>query len=329
MNALLEVSKLQVQFHRDGGISRAVNNVSFTVLQGQSLGIVGESGSGKSVTIKAVMRLLPKHARIEGEKLTFLNQDILALKEGAIRHLRGRQVAMIFQDPHAYLNPTKTIGSQLVEPLLFHRLATKQEAKQRGIDMLRQMGIPSPELRYSQYPFEFSGGMLQRVMIGMALIAQPTLLIADEPTTALDVTVQAQILKLLKKIKQERQMSLILVSHDLVIAANTCDDIIVMYGGQIVEKLPSRKLVQESRHPYTRGLISCTPTVHGPLALPDPIGGLPLNLRQPLPVGCFFAPRCPHRFDRCTVEQPKLINMGNDHEVACFLVQNVMGGVTQ
>lgn len=328
MQALLEVRDLVIRFRRDGGISRAVNSVSFQVEEGESLGIVGESGSGKSVSVKAVMRLLPKHAQVEEGDILFAGQSVLTQSEGAIRRLRGREVALVFQDPHAYLNPTKTIGAQMIEPLLFHRLATKSQALAQAIDLLRQVGIPSPELRVKQFPFEFSGGMLQRVMIAMALIAKPRLLIADEPTTALDVTVQAQILQLLKRLKQERRMSLILVTHDLVVAANTCDRIVVMYGGRVVEQLPSRALLQDSQHPYTRGLIACTPSVRGERVLPTPIGGAPLNLRQPLPEGCLFAQRCPHCFARCRTESPSLIAVAEGHEVACFLTESQTGGVS-
>ncbi|MCY0876964.1 MAG: ABC transporter ATP-binding protein [Firmicutes bacterium] len=326
--ALLEVNDLVIRFRRDGGVSHAVNSVSFRVYEGESLGIVGESGSGKSVSVKAVMKLLPKHAKFEGGDITFAGRSILPLSEGAIRHLRGREVALIFQDPHAYLNPTKTIGAQMVEPLLFHRMATKSEALVQAIDLLRQVGIPSPELRVKQYPFEFSGGMLQRVMIAMALIAKPKLLIADEPTTALDVTVQAQILQVLRRLKQERRMSLILVTHDLVVAANTCDRIVVMYGGRVVEQLPSQALLSQSQHPYTRGLIACTPSVRGERTLPTPIGGAPLNLRRPLPVGCLFAERCPHCMERCRSESPVLKTVALGHEVACFLAEPQTSGVS-
>jgi len=328
MSALLEISDLVIRFRRDGGVSRAVNSVSFRVEEGESLGVVGESGSGKSVSVKAVMKLLPKHAAIEGGRIVFGGQDVLKLTEGGIRRLRGKEVAMVFQDPHAYLNPTKTIGAQMIEPLRFHRLATKADALLKAVDLLRKVGIPSPELRVKQYPFEFSGGMLQRVMIAMALIAEPKLLIADEPTTALDVTVQAQILQLLRGLKQERRMSLILVTHDLVVAANTCDRIVVMYGGQVVEQLPSRALLTQSKHPYTRGLIACTPSVHGERTLPTPIGGAPLNLREALPIGCLFAERCPLCFERCKDERPPLITVGAGHEVACFLAGPQAGGVS-
>ncbi|MCY0903152.1 MAG: ABC transporter ATP-binding protein [Firmicutes bacterium] len=326
--AFLDIDELVIRFHRDGGVSRAVNGVSLSLEKGQSLGIVGESGSGKSVTVKAIMRLLPKHAKYEGGEIRLEDRSLLDLTEGAIRHLRGRKMAMIFQDPHAYLNATKTIGAQMIEPLLFHRLASKAEARMRAVELLRQVGIPSPERRVAQYPFEFSGGMLQRVMIAMALMGQPDLLIADEPTTALDVTVQAQILDLLGDLKRERDMSLILVTHDLVVAAKTCDTIVVMYGGRVIERLPSKSLLHSSQHPYTRGLIACTPRVKGPQTLPTPIGGSPLNLRAPLPDGCLFADRCPHCFARCRVEQPQLQRVGERHEVACFLTEQQTGGVS-
>lgn len=319
MAALLEVEDLAVEFHRDGTVSRAVNRVTLSVERGKSLGIVGESGSGKSVTVKAIMRLLPRYTQIQSGAIRLDGQDVMTLNEGRMRRLRGRRMAMVFQDPHAYLNPTKTVGSQLVEPLILHRLATGAEAKRRAVDLLRQVGIPSPEVRFAQYPFEFSGGMLQRVMIAMALIADPELLIADEPTTALDVTVQAQILRLLRKLKDDRGMSLILVTHDLVVAAQTCDEVVVMYGGTVVERVPSHKLLMASAHPYARGLIACTPRISNATAIPTPIPGQPLNLRKPLPAGCLFAERCPDRIEQCTAARPLLEDIAADHQVACFV----------
>ena len=326
MGALLEIDNLNVEFQRDGNVTHAINGVSLAIEKGRSLGIVGESGSGKSVTVKAMMRLLPKYAAIRSGQVRYDGQDILPLSEGRVRALRGRRMAMVFQDPHAYLNPTKTIGSQLMEPLLFHRMATKKQAKQRALDLLHQVGIPSPELRFLQYPFEFSGGMLQRVTIAMALMAEPELLIADEPTTSLDVTVQAQVLQLLRQLKDQRGMSLILVTHDLVVAAQTCDDIVVMYGGTVVERMPSKKLLAQSIHPYARGLIACTPRVTGDPVLPEPIPGQPLNLRGSLPSGCLFAARCTLRMDRCEQERPILMDIASDHRAACFLAEGQVGG---
>ncbi len=319
MTALLEVKDLAVEFQRDGAVSRAVNRVTLSVERGKSLGIVGESGSGKSVTVKAIMRLLPKYARIPSGSIHLDGQDVTAMAEGRMRRLRGRRMAMVFQDPHAYLNPTKKVGSQLIEPLLLHRLATGAEAKRRAVELLRLVGIPSPEVRFSQYPFEFSGGMLQRVMIAVALIANPELLIADEPTTALDVTVQAQILRLLRKLKDDRGMSMIFVTHDLVVAAQTCDEVVVMYGGTVVERVPSHKLLTASAHPYSRGLIACTPRISDAGTIPTPIPGQPLNLRKPLPEGCLFADRCPDRIPQCTASRPPLEHIAADHQVACFV----------
>ncbi len=319
MAALLEVRNLAVEFHRDRAVSRAVNGVTLSVERGKSLGIVGESGSGKSVTVKAIMRLLPRYARSASGAVLLEGQDVMRLSEGRMRHLRGRRMAMVFQDPHAYLNPTKTVGSQLVEPLILHRLAAGAEAKRRAVDLLRLVGIPSPEVRFTQYPFEFSGGMLQRVMIAMALIADPDLLIADEPTTALDVTVQAQILRLLRKLKEDRGMAMILVTHDLVVAAQTCDEVVVMYGGTVVERVPSHKLLTASAHPYARGLIACTPRISNADTIPTPIAGQPLNLREPLPGGCLFAARCPDRVAQCTEVRPQLEDVAPDHQVACFV----------
>lgn len=327
MDALLSIEDLAVEFKRDGSYVRAVSGVSYEVKEGQSVGIVGESGSGKSVLMKSVMQLLPPYAHVPRGRVTFKGQDVLKLSKRDIRKIRGREIAMVFQDPHAYLNPTKTIGRQLMEPLLFHHLASGAQAKARAIKLLGEVGIPSPELRFSQYPFEFSGGMLQRVTIAMALMAEPKLLIADEPTTALDVTVQAQILRLLNRLKTERRMSMILVTHDLVVAAKTCDVIIVMYGGTIVEKLPSASLQKKGVHPYARGLIECTPRVHGPLVKPTPIPGAPLNLRRELPAGCLFADRCPKRFERCA-QRPPLIQVAPDHEVACWLGASEKSGVS-
>ncbi|MHB1628885.1 MAG: ABC transporter ATP-binding protein [Bacilli bacterium] len=327
-HSLLQIENLSVEFRRDGGISRAVNGVTLSLDHGHSLGIVGESGSGKSVMVKSVMRLLPKYAFTTVGKILFEGTDISRLSDGGMRHLRGRDIAMVFQDPHAYLNPTKQIGAQLIEPLLFHRVATKAQARAKALQLLEQVGIPSPELRIKQYPFEFSGGMLQRVTIAMALIGCPKLLIADEPTTALDVTVQFQIIRLLLRMQAEMKMAMIFVTHDLVVAAKTCDTILVMYGGAVVERIPSRKLHKECAHPYAQGLIACTPVVRGPVALPEPIGGLPLNLREPLPSGCLFASRCPHAFGKCHSERPPLFRVAGDHEVACFLVEDNKSGVS-
>ncbi|MCL6455106.1 MAG: ABC transporter ATP-binding protein [Alicyclobacillus sp.] len=319
MTALLEVSDLKVRFESDNAIVHAVNGINLTVDMGKAVAIVGESGSGKSTVMMAVMRLLHGNARVEG-KVLLEGTDLLQLPEKAMQKVRGKDIAMIFQNPSAYLNPTKTIGQQMIEPLLYHHLASAAKAREKAVELLDRVGIPDPEQRLNNYPFELSGGQLQRVMIGMALMADPKLLIADEPTTALDVTVQAEVLILLKRLQRERGMGMVFITHDLAVAAQVADEIYVMYGGLVMEHLAARDLVTGHVHPYLCGLIRSIPRIDGPRADLPYIPGQPVQTAGGLPPGCVFADRCDRRFDRCA-ERPPLMEVGPGHRASCWLVE--------
>lgn len=311
---LLWVRGLRVGFPTaggDGGLAWAVDGVSFSVWPGEAVGIVGESGSGKSVSALALMRLLPPsaRARVEGEAW-FDGHNLLALGAEAIRRIRGRQVGMVFQDPLSSLNPVLPVGEQIAESLRYHHGMPSARAGARAVELMEMVGIPGAAGRLRAYPHEFSGGMRQRVMIAMALACHPRLLIADEPTTALDVTIQSQILDLLNTLRRQTGMALILITHDLGVVAATCDRMEVMYAGRIVEEGPVGRLVAAPRHPYTAGLVRCVPR----LDLPRhrrlrPIPGQPAQPEERLP-GCRFSPRCPHVMDRCRQEVPPLFDVG-------------------
>ncbi len=327
--ALLEVRDLLVRFRTADGTIHAVNGISFDLDAGETLGLVGESGCGKSVTNLAVMRLLPKPAgRIEGGEVVFDGIDLLSLREADIREIRGRDVAMIFQDPMTSLNPVLTIEEQLVETIRAHRKVTKEDARRRAIELLAMVGIPKPEGRLHDFPHQFSGGMRQRVMIAMALALEPKLLVADEPTTALDVTIQAQVLDLLQRLTRESDTALILITHDLGVVAGMTQRINVMYAGFIVETAPTAELFARPSHPYTVGLIHSIPKVteHDDEEL-IPIEGRPPDMRR-APTGCPFAPRCRWRLERCWEENPALVPVtpgalivatgpGATHRTAC------------
>lgn len=317
--ALVEVRNLRVRFRSDDETIYAVNGVDLVIEPGQSVGIVGESGSGKSVSVTSIPRLLPKTAEIEGQ-IYFDGQDMMQIPAARLRAIRGQQIGMVFQNPHAYLNPTRTIGSQVIEPLLFHHLAGMKKARMMGLDMLERVGLSHPEARFDNYPFEFSGGMLQRVLLAIALIARPKLVIADEPTTALDVTVQAQILRLLKEMQQELGMSMVFVTHDLAVAAQVSEVIYVMYGGTVVERLPAKDLMTSHQHPYLRGLLHSLPRVDQPVARLPFIPGLPVNTRRPLDGGCPFYERCQWHWEQCKT-LPPLLPRASDHETACWRSQ--------
>ncbi|WP_067621856.1 ABC transporter ATP-binding protein [Alicyclobacillus acidiphilus] len=323
MTPLLQIKDLSIQFRTDEATVNAINGVNLTVPAGGAVAIVGESGSGKSTVMMAAPRLLPGNAVVHGE-IWFDGRDLMTLNEKQMRSLRGREIGVIFQNPTAYLNPTKTIGQQIVEPLLYHHIASAKRAKEEAIDLLDQVGIGDPRGRFDMYPFEFSGGMLQRVMIAMALIASPKLLIADEPTTALDVTVQAEILMLLKKLQRERGMALVFVTHDLAVAAQLCDEVYVMYGGMVMEHLPVPQLVRASKHPYLRGLIQSIPPLDGPVEPLPYIPGNPISTTRPLPAGCIFAERCAAKMSVCE-KRPPLIDFDQQHQVACWLAEK--GGI--
>lgn len=316
---LLDIKDLRVSFFTPGGEVKAVRGVSWNLDEGEAIGIVGESGSGKSVSVYSIMRLLQSPGRIVGGSIEFDGQDILSLPEKEMRKIRGNKIAMIFQDPMTSLNPVYTVGNQIGEPLKLHLKMNSANAKIRAIDLLRTVGIPRPERRIKQYPFEFSGGMRQRAMISMALACEPKLLIADEPTTALDVTIQAQILEIMKELKQRTKMSIILITHDLGIVSDICDKIMIMYGGEIVEYGPIESLFEAPSHQYTLGLIGSLPklTVDEKEVL-KPIEGSPVDLMHP-PAGCPFAPRCEKCMKVCLTEKPPYFKIGENHYSACWL----------
>jgi peptide/nickel transport system ATP-binding protein len=317
--ALLEVENVKTHFQTDRGLVRAVDGVSFSLERGKTIGIVGESGSGKTVLSRSVMGLLPKRGLVREGSIRFEGVELIDASNDELRQLWGTQMAMVFQDPMTSLNPVMKIGNQITESLLHHLDITKDYAKETGISLLASVGIPEPERRMSSYPHEMSGGMRQRVMIAIAIACGPKLLFADEPTTALDVTVQAQILDLLQAQQRERFMAMVLVTHDLGVVAGRADDIAVMYAGQIVEKAPTRTLFAEMRHPYTEALVRSIPKLNDPSHTRlVTIGGRPPNLIAP-PSGCRFSPRCPYVQDKCRVEEPPLISAATPgHEFRCF-----------
>ncbi|MFN0067797.1 MAG: ABC transporter ATP-binding protein [Limisphaerales bacterium] len=318
---LLDVQNLRVAFHTRGGVVRAVQDVSFTVDRGETLGLVGESGSGKSVTCHALFGLIPQPpGRIEGGTARFDGTDLLACGAAALRSLRGRRLAMIFQDPMTALNPYLRVGEQLMEPLFIHGRTPKAAARERALQALAEVGVPEPEARLQAYPHEFSGGMRQRVMIAMAMITRPDLLVCDEPTTALDVTVQAQILDLIRREQQANGTAVIFISPDLGVVAGLCDRVQVMYAGRIVERAPVRDLFYTPRHPYNRALQRSRPLQHAPGAELETIPGQPPDLSRPLP-GCAFAPRCGFAAEACRAETPALMEVAPGHATACLRVQ--------
>jgi len=304
---LLEVKDLKVAFTTEDGVVRAVDGVDFELDRGQVLGIVGESGSGKSVTAMTMLGLTRAHnTTFEGE-VVYKGQNLLAMSERRLRDVRGNEIAMIFQDPMTSLNPVYRVGDQIVEAILTHEDVGKRTARQRTVELLRRVGIPNPNQRVDDYPHQFSGGMRQRAMIAMALSCNPDILIADEPTTALDVTIQAQIIELIDQLKDDFNSAVILITHDLGVVADVANEILVMYAGRVVERGPKRSIFYDPQHPYTWGLLGSIPRLDRPkggrLAS---IKGMPPSLIN-LPKGCKFRPRCPHAFDRC-VEEPDLRN---------------------
>jgi oligopeptide transport system ATP-binding protein len=318
---LLEVSDLRTYFHTRHGVHRAVDGVSFTLERGETLGIVGESGSGKSVTCYSLMGLLPQPpARIESGTAMFDGLDLLHCSPAQARGIRGKRIAMIFQDPMTSLNPYLRISEQLIEPLLIHEKISRGAALKEAMRMLEAVGINDAAKRIHYYPHEFSGGMRQRVMIAMALITKPEILIADEPTTALDVTVQAQILELIKATQRELGMAVIFVTHDLGVVSGLCDRVQVMYAGRIVETADTRTLFYSPRHPYTRALQRSIPALQAKGAELFTIPGMPPDLSAPLP-GCPFAPRCEFAVERCRTEPARLLPVSPTHAHACIRAQ--------
>jgi peptide/nickel transport system ATP-binding protein len=315
---LLEVKDLRVHFPTEDGIVKAVDGISFTIQRGETLGIVGESGSGKSVSFLTVMGLInKKNATVEGE-ITFQGQDLINMPKEELQAIRGNKIGMIFQDPMTSLHPFYRVGDQISEAILAHEDINKKEAAARSVDMLRRVGIPRPDERARQYPHEFSGGMRQRAMIAMALSLNPDLLIADEPTTALDVTVQAQILDLIDRLQSEFNTAVAIITHDLGVVAEHCDFIQVMYAGRLVETGSADDIYYQPMMPYTWGLLKSIPLLTAQEERLHPIKGLPPSLIT-LPAGCPFNPRCPYVFDRCRVETPELLPVDGHHAAACHL----------
>ena len=316
---VLEVRDLTTRFRTDRGMVTAVDRVSFDLAGGETLAIVGESGSGKSVTALSILRLIPNPpGEIAGGQFLFDGNDLLRLDDAGMRAIRGNRIAMIFQEPMSSLNPGITIGRQVAEPINQHQKLPWKQAEEMAAELLSRVRIPDARKRLSHYPHQFSGGMRQRVMIAMALACKPRLIIADEPTTALDVTVQAQVLDILKELTRETGASLILITHDLGVVARYADKVAVMYAGRIVESAPARELYGRPAHPYTRGLMASVPRLDGDTSQRlVPIDGQPPDLST-LPQGCSFAPRCALAFERCRQERPVLESIGPDHLKACF-----------
>lgn len=322
-NFLLKVKDLRAYFHTEDGTVKAVDGVSFEVGRGETLGIVGESGSGKTVANLSIMRLIPEPpGEIVGGSVEFNGRDVLRLSPRELRDLRGCHVAMVFQDPMTSLNPFMRVSKQLMEVTQLHLRHTKEEARRHAIEMLEQVGIPDAADRIDSYPHEFSGGMRQRVMIAMALSCKPQLLIADEPTTALDVTIQAQILELIKKLKNETGASVILITHDLGVIAGMTDHVVVMYAGKVFERAPTAELFERPGNPYTKGLLRSVPDPTGDQGKLYQIPGQPPDLAN-LPAGCPFSPRCERAQEVCTREYPPFVQLTNDHYSLCHFANEV------
>jgi oligopeptide transport system ATP-binding protein len=324
MEPLLEVKNLKTQFFTQDGVVKAVDDVSFDIMPGETLGVVGESGCGKSITAMSIMRLIPTPpGRIVNGQINFQGEDILGMSDEEIRGIRGNKIAMIFQDPMTSLNPVLSVNRQIGETLELHMGMSKSQARQRSIELLRMVGIPNAEQRVDQYPHQFSGGMRQRVMIAMALSCNPQMLIADEPTTALDVTIQAQILDLMRNLQAEHNTALMLITHDLGVVAGMTDRINVMYAGHIVETAHTEELFANPRHPYTVGLLNSIPRLDAARKSKlDPIRGLPPDLID-LPDMCPFLPRCDYAREKCEQQNPPLMDVAPNHRSACWFWEEV------
>ena len=322
MTDLLRVENLRTHFHTQNGIMRAVDGVDLSIEAGRTLGVVGESGCGKSVTALSIMRLIDKPGRIEtGSRIFFAERDLVELDESELQRVRGNDISMIFQEPMTSLNPVYTVGDQIAEAVQLHQDVSAKAAMERAVEMLSLVGIPSPARRVNDYPHQMSGGMRQRVMIAMALSCNPKLLIADEPTTALDVTIQAQILELMKELRDRLSMSIMLITHDLGVVAEMADDVAVMYAGRVVERGPVEAIFKSPQHPYTEALLHSIPILGMTQAEPLKVirGMVPSALHWP--EGCRFAPRCEYAFERCTREDPPLMPAGVQAS-ACWLCEN-------
>lgn len=322
---VLEVRNLQTSFSTDKGEVRAVDGVSFDVPKGKTIGIVGESGSGKSITSLSILRLLAENGKIKGGEIRYKGEDLTKVTEKRMRELRGNDISMIFQEPMTSLNPVYTVGQQISESLIAHKGMNKKQAMVRSVELLKLVGIPSPEKRVKAYPFELSGGMRQRVMIAMSLACDPEILIADEPTTALDVTIQAQILELIKDLQVRLGMSVIFITHDLGVVAETCDYVAVMYAGQVVEYSDIRTLFKQPKHPYSIGLLNSLPRHDIDQEKLVPIKG---NVPSPheMPTGCRFAPRCPAATDLCRAKLPELMEDEAGNQIRCWIYSDEWPG---
>lgn len=322
-NPLLQVKGLKTYFRTEDGLVKAVDGVDFEVFPGKTLGIVGESGCGKSVTSLSIMRLLDEKGYVAGGEIIFSGQDLLKVSEPKMRKIRGNDIAMIFQEPMTALNPVYTIGNQIMEAVALHQKKSQSESRKVAIDMLKKVGIPNPEKRVDEYPHELSGGMRQRAMIAMSLSCNPKVLIADEPTTALDVTIQAQILDLMRGLQKEFGMAIIMITHDLGVIAEMADHVVVMYAGKAVEYTETRTLFKDPRHPYSWGLMNALPRLdleqeslyNIPGVVPDPLS---------FPSGCKFHTRCPFLEEICKQDEPPLETVDNDHLARCFFIEKVM-----
>ena len=321
---VLQVKDLETTFFTDDGNIAAVDRISFSIREGEVLAIVGESGCGKSVTSLSIMGLVPNPpGKITNGKILLNNKDLTKLKEKQMRAIRGQEIAMIFQEPMTSLNPLFTIGNQLTEAIRIHNKSwNKKQIRERALEIMKLVGLPRAEQLINEYPHQLSGGMRQRVMIAMALVCNPKILIADEPTTALDVTIQAQILKLIKDLNSRLNTAVLLITHDLGVVAETCERVIVMYAGQIVEEAPVQEIFANPKHPYTQGLIQSVPDMR---YKKSELYSIPGNVPKPgsITQGCRFAPRCPYAFDRCRVETPLLYEAGTNHIARCFLLTDL------
>ena len=322
--ALLEVKELRTSFFTDAGEVKAVDGISFQLDRGKVLGIVGESGSGKSVTAYSIMQILAPTGRIIGGSVKLDGQELVNAGEKVLRTVRGNKISIIFQDPMTSLNPTYTVGHQLMEAILLHTNRNKQQAQERALEMLRLVNVNEPEKRLKQYPYELSGGMRQRVMIAMALACEPDILIADEPTTALDVTIQAQILDLMRDLQKQLGMAIIMITHDLGVVAQMCDEVVVMYAGSICEQGTADEIFYNPRHEYTKGLMRSIPTADTKGQRLQPITGTLIDLLN-MPAGCPFAPRCESAMKVCLTQRPERMRINDDHMATCWM--NIRQGV--
>ena len=322
---LLEIKDLTVHYVTVDGTVHAVENLNLTLPEGKTLGLVGETGAGKTTTVKAIMQILPDPpAKILTGEVIFCGEDLLKKNKKSMRKIRGKQISMIFQEPMTSLNPVMKIGDQITECILMHNNISKQEAWDKAVEMLKLTGVPRVERMMKEYPFQLSGGQRQRVMIAMALVCKPKILIADEPTTALDVTIQAQILDLMENLKQKTGTSILFITHDLGVVAEVCDDVVVMYSGRVVEKGDVRSIFANPSHPYTRGLLASIPKL-GEYA--EELESIPGNVPNPkyMPQGCKFAPRCSCAFDKCREEEPGFYDVGEGHMSRCWLCEKKGG----